>query len=191
MVWALRIDGKHWWNSHVYYLARYWCWRDFPSEGNLFDIIETRQESKNRFCIMKPRVEWSSRVRSRCSLKHDCSLSFLTAPLRVHPRYIDLPHQERSVPVPRWHQKPKCLATFCIPWVIFQLLKLPFTRASQQSVLSILLKYKFFVHFSLFWHRVSFFLFSSIQVITIIYKNTKKRKKGKRFGHIWGPYSVP
>ena len=43
---------------------------------------------------------------------------------------------------------------------------------------------RIFVYFSLFWHRVSFFLFSLIKIITIRCKKSAKRKKGKRFGHI-------
>ena len=40
--------------------------------------------------------------------------------------------------------------------------------------------HRIFVYFSLFWHRVSFFLFSSIKIITIRYENTQKKKKSKR-----------
>ena len=34
--------------------------------------------------------------------------------------------------------------------------------------------HRIFVHFSLFWHRVSFFLFSLIKIITIKGKNAQK-----------------
>ena len=50
--------------------------------------------------------------------------------------------------------------------------------------------HRIFVNFSFLWHRVSFFLFSSIKIVNFIYEKTRK-KKGKRFGHIWGPSSVP
>ena len=37
--------------------------------------------------------------------------------------------------------------------------------------------HRIFVHFSLFWHKVSFFLFSFIKIITIRGKNAQKERK--------------
>ena len=37
--------------------------------------------------------------------------------------------------------------------------------------------HRIFVHFSLFWHRVSFFLFSLIKIMTIRFKNAQKERK--------------
>ena len=49
----------------------------------------------------------------------------------------------------------------------------------------------FFIRFLLFWHRVSLFLFYPINIINVGYKKPQKMGKGKCFGHIWGPSSVP
>ena len=46
---------------------------------------------------------------------------------------------------------------------------------------------EFLVHFSLFWHRVRFFLFSSINIITIRYKNTQKESKANVSATYGGP----
>ena len=40
---------------------------------------------------------------------------------------------------------------------------------------------KLIVYFSLFWHRVRFFLFSSIKIITIRHKNMQKKKERQTF----------
>ena len=46
---------------------------------------------------------------------------------------------------------------------------------------------KIIVHFSLFWHRVSFFLLSLIKIITIRFKNEQKAKKANVSATYGGP----
>ena len=46
-----------------------------------------------------------------------------------------------------------------------------------------------FKNFFLFYYRIRFFLFSHLKFINGRYK--KRKEEGKRFGHIWGPSSVP
>ena len=62
---------------------------------------------------------------------------------------------------------------------------LKFINFKLTSLITCLLLYwpkihRIFVHFSLFWHWVRFFLFSSIKIITIRHKNTQKKKKKER-----------
>ena len=61
------------------------------------------------------------------------------------------------------------------------ILNVPFFNFKVTCLITCLLLYwpkihKIFVHFSLFWHGVRFFLFPSIKIITIRYKKTQKRK---------------
>ena len=46
---------------------------------------------------------------------------------------------------------------------------------------------KFFVHFSLFWDRVRFFVFPSNKIFTITYKNTQKESKANVSATYGGP----
>ena len=46
--------------------------------------------------------------------------------------------------------------------------------------------HRIFVHFSLFWHRVSFFLFSLIKII-IRFKNAQNERKANASASYGGP----
>ena len=47
--------------------------------------------------------------------------------------------------------------------------------------------HRIFVHFSLFWHRVSFFSFSLIKIITIRFKIAQKERKASVSATYGGP----
>ena len=47
--------------------------------------------------------------------------------------------------------------------------------------------HRILVHLSLFWHRVSFFLFSLIKIITIRFKNAQKERKANVLATYGGP----
>ena len=47
--------------------------------------------------------------------------------------------------------------------------------------------HRIFVHFSLFWHRVSFFLFSLIKIVTIRFKIAQKERKANISATYGGP----
>ena len=55
--------------------------------------------------------------------------------------------------------------------------------------------YRIFIDFSLFCPWASLFLFSLFKIINSSYKKEKRKKdvkmKGKHYGHIWRPSSVP
>ena len=75
------------------------------------------------------------------------------------------------------------------------ILNMPFLNFKLTCLIKCLLLYwpkihRIFVHFLLFWHKVSFFYFLRLKLSLLDVKIRKKRKKGKRFGHMWGPSSV-
>ena len=75
------------------------------------------------------------------------------------------------------------------------ILNVPFLNLKVTCLTTCLLLYwpkihGIFLHFSLFWHRVSFFLFSSIKNITIRYKNMQKKERKANVSATYCPKSV-